>query len=449
MSKPNVVFIIADQWSTRIAEENDKVETPGVDRIAAEGMSFEQSYSSSPLCCPARSSLFTGLMPHNNGLVDNQEPIEEKLGKFPSTDNILKETITLGEKFKQAGYETAYFGKEHAAEYAWEGIDNFGSLKFTGGGYLAEGSAFDQIFAKDAIEFINQDHDRPFYMTLSFINPHDICKTLGDDIGGKNFSNAIFFCRNESDHYLRGQDRLGLPDNYDSDYIKGMINHHDQMYNELDEYSENDWRRYISTYALLIEKTDWYIDLVLDSLAEAGLEEDTIVVFTSDHGDMMGSHGLIAKTTFYEESARTPFLIRYPGEIEAGEVDDYSLVSSIDIMPTLLDLCGLDLPEDIDGNSFAAQCRGENTEDFNFLVAENYLGKMLRFNDYKYVNTIVAGEEYQILFDLTEDPNETKNVFGQPGYQEVSKLAEQKLKDWLAEEDIELTFGQEWAANNN
>ena len=442
--QPNVVFVISDQWSTRIAEETNEVETPGVDQLAEEGISFAESYSSSPLCCPARSSLFTGLMPHNNGLVDNEEIIENELGEFPTTDNVLTATTTLGEEFKKAGYETAYFGKEHAAEYAWQGIDNFGSLKFTGGGYLADGSAFDQIFAKDAVEFIKQDHEQPFYMTLSLINPHDICKTLGGDIGGKTFANAIHFCRDESESYLREQDRVGLPANADSQYIKGMINHNDMMYEELEDYNENDWKRYISTYCLLLEKTDWYISLILNALQEAGLEEDTIVVFTADHGDMMGSHQLIAKTTFYEESAKTPLVIKYPDEIEAGTVNEQDLISSTDIMPTLLDLCGLEIPADIDGASFAKQCYGEENDKFNQVFSENYLGKMLRFDDYKYVKTKIEGEEYKILFDLKNDPEERENVFAEPGYEEVSKEAETRLNKWLEEENIELHYDKQW-----
>jgi arylsulfatase A-like enzyme len=232
----------------------------------------------------------------------------------------------MGELFQEDGYETCYFGKEHAGGYGWKGIENFGSMKYSAGGMLADGSAYDQIFTKDAIEFINQEHEKPFYMTLSLINPHDICKVLGGKVQGATFMDAIFFCRDESEPYLRYNDRASLPSNYNLPYIKGMINDEDYMYKELEERNENEWRRYISTYNLLIEKTDWYIELVLDALKKNGLEEDTIVVFITDHGDLMGSHKLIAKTAFYEESAKTFMLLRYPKKIKHA-INNLSIIS--------------------------------------------------------------------------------------------------------------------------
>ena len=439
-SKPNVVFIISDQWSTRVAdgsgEYDNNIQTPGIDQLASEGIRFEESYSSFPLCCPARASLFTGLMPHNHRILKNEEYYRAKKKSVPARENIP----TLGSQFKNAGYETAYFGKEHAAGYAWNSIDTFGSMKYSAGGMLAEGSAYDPIFTKDAIEFIKRDHDRPFYMTLSLINPHDICKVLGGKVKGATFADAIFFCRNDNELYLRFQERPGLPSNHDSPYVNGMIRDRDYMYEEMAAYSEDAWRRYIAAYQLLIENTDWQIALVLDALKQAGLEENTIVVFTTDHGDMMGSHRLIAKTTFYEESARTQLIIRFPGKIEPGIVDRTSLVGSIDLMPTMLDLCGLEIPNDLDGRSIKSRCLGKQEGDFSHLFSENFDGRMLRFEHYKYVHSKVYGKEYEILFDLKTDPDETKNIFEQPGYEDVSKYARVRLNAWMKKENISISF---------
>jgi arylsulfatase A-like enzyme len=311
--KPNVVLIISDQWSTKVADGSGNyrngIKTPGIDRMAAEGIRFTQSYSTYPLCSPARASIFTGLYPHHNKVLRNEEQLKSNQN-MPDPGAVA----TLGREFKNAGYKTAYSGKEHAADYAWEGIDEFGTMTHSAGGMLAAGSAYDQIFTKDALQFIQQKHKRPFYMTLSLINPHDICKVLGGRVKGASFADALHFCRTDEEFYLRYQKRPDMPFNYDSPPTEGMIRGKDFMYEELWNQTEDEWRRYISAYYLLIENTDWYIGLVLDALRAEGLEDNTIVVFTTDHGDMMGSHRMIAKTVLYEESARTMMIIRHPGE---------------------------------------------------------------------------------------------------------------------------------------
>jgi choline-sulfatase len=436
---PNVVLIISDQWATQIADGSGDydgvIQTPGIDRLAREGIRFTQSYSTFPLCCPARATLFTGRMPHNNHILDNEEIYNDRVGSTPTRTDIP----TLGGVFKAAGYETAYFGKEHAAGYAWDGIDQFGSMKYSAGGMLSEGSAYDQIFTRDAIEFIRQDHTQPFYMTLSLINPHDICKVLGGKVKGATFADAIFFARTDDEPYLRFQQRPDLPSNHNTPYIKGMIRDQDYMYEELHAWSENDWKRYLAAYYLLLEKTDWYIELVLDALRDAGLEEDTIVVFTTDHGDMMGSHGLISKNVFYEESAKTMMLVKQPGQIAAGSVDEHTLVASHDLMPTLLDLCGIAVPAGLDGQSFKARCHGQPNGDFSHLYAEHTDGRMLRHGPYKYVHNNVYGEDHHILFDLENDPHETQNVYNQPGYEVASRDMTAKLAAWMQEHGLALT----------
>ena len=150
IKKPNVVLIVSDQWSTRIVDGSGEydtgVQTPAIDRLAAEGIRFTNSYSSFPLCCPARASIFTGLMPHKHRIIDNEEIYWDKYGQYPTRTD----AATMGATFKAAGYKTAYFGKEHAGDYGWEAIDEFGSMQYSAGGMLAEGSAYDQIFTRDA-----------------------------------------------------------------------------------------------------------------------------------------------------------------------------------------------------------------------------------------------------------------------------------------------------------
>ena len=173
-------------------------------------------------------------------------------------------------------------------------------------------------------------------MTLSLINPHDICRVLG----GKSWSNltdAIHFARNDREPYLRYQPRPNVPENHDVKYEKGMILHKDYMYYEVFGLNEDEWRRFISTYQLLIENTDRHIGQLIKSVQNKGISDNTIIIFTTDHGEMAGSHKLIAKTTFYEESSKIPVIIKYPKIIKPKTVNENALISTIDIMPSLLD----------------------------------------------------------------------------------------------------------------
>ena len=439
-SQPNVILILADQWSTRIADGSgqydDVIRVPGITRLASEGVRFNQSYSIFPLCGPARASFFTGLMPHHHNILNNEEIYLERVGHIPARDNLT----TMGRVFQQAGYTTAYFGKEHASGYGWDHIDTYGSMKYSAGGMLAEGSVFDQIFTRDAVDFIKGDHDQPFYMTLSLINPHDICKVLGGKVKGATIADAIFFCRTDDELYLRFQQRPDLPANHDAPAIAGMQRNDEYMYEELNDWTHDQWRRYIAAYYLLLEKTDWYIELILNALSDAGLDDNTIVMFTTDHGEMLGSHNLISKTIFYEESAKTMMLVKYGDHLPAGTVDDESFVGTHDIMPTLLDLCDIDIPDALDGQSFKAQCYGETGHDFSHFYAMNFDGRMLRYDQYKYVRSRVYGTDYHILFDLAQDPDERQNVYGQAAYQDIAHYMQSTLADWIAEQGIDITF---------
>lgn len=219
-----------------------------------------------------------------------------------------------------------------------------------------------------------------------------------------------------------------------------MIKHEDYMYKELEDLDENYWKQFISTYGLLIEKTDWLVALVLDQLKKQGIDDNTIIVFTSDHGEMMGSHRLIAKTVFYEESAKTPMIIRYPESIKGGEVDNRNMVSTVDIMPTLLDLCNIEIPQGIDGKSFKQSCVESDAFTHEEVFCENYFSRMFRFENFKYVESLVYVKHYKILIDLEKDPKETENLFNTPGYEEISAFAEKRMQEYMQKNNLTLEF---------
>ena len=433
---PNVILIISDQWSTKVSDGSGNYDngilTPGIDLLAKQGISFKQAYSTYPLCTPARASLFTGLYSHHNDVGFNLKK-----------DSILARaqfTSTLGKSFKEAGYNVAYFGKEHAGGYGYASATEFGSMTHSNGGMLAEGSAYDPIFTEDAIKYIKDQKDKPFFMTLSLINPHDICRVLGGKVQGATFADAIHFARNDDEPYLRFQPRPDLPNNHEVAYEKGMILHEDFMYKEVFELNEDQWKRFISTYQLLIENTDRLIGLLLKNLKEQGLEENTIVMFTTDHGEMSGSHKLIAKTTFYEESSKIPVIIRYPKEIKQSTTNNNALVSTIDIMPTLLDLAGVGIPKGIDGKSFKKQIleSGVSTNEFDIVFSQNQFGRMVRYDEFKYVRSVVYGIAYEILYDIDKDPTESKNLLEDPKFKNQLIKGRKLLDDWLVNEGTEL-----------
>ena len=434
---PNVVLIISDQWSTRVADGSGNYEngilTPSIDQLAKEGVRFTQSYSTYPLCTPARASMFTGLYSHNN-----------QVGFNLKRDSILERAEivpTLGKSFSEAGYNVAYFGKEHAGGYGYASATDFGSLTHSDGGMLAEGSAYDPIFTEDAVKYVKKHkEDQPFFMTLSLINPHDICRVLGGKVQGATFADAISFARNDEEPYLRFQSRPDLPDNHDVPYERGMILHEDFMYKEVFGFNKDQWKSFIATYQLLIENTDRLIGQLLSSLKELGLEDNTIVVFTTDHGEMAGSHELIAKTTFYEESSKIPIIIRYPKQIQPNTTNDKALVGTIDLMPTILDLAGIKIPDSIDGLSFKNEIiepKAESTR-FNVLYSQNQFGRMVRFDNFKYVKTFVYGQTYEILYDLINDPLESKNLLNNSLFEDDLERGRRLLDNWLTKEGIPL-----------
>ena len=219
-----------------------------------------------------------------------------------------------------------------------------------------------------------------------------------------------------------------------------MILHEDFMYREVFGLNEDEWKRFISTYQLLIENTDRLIGQLLENLKEQGLEENTIVMFTTDHGEMAGSHKLIAKTTFYEESSKIPVIIRYPKEIKQSITNRDALVSTIDIMPTLLDLAGVEIPKGLDGRSFKKQIFEPEviSNEFDVVYSQNQFGRMVRYDQFKYVRSVVYGKTYEILFNIENDPNESTNLINDPRFDDKLVKGRKLLDDWLKTEKTKL-----------
>lgn len=415
---PNIVFIISDQWSAVASNgsgENKYPRTPNVDKLAASGVRFTQAYSPFPVCSPARVSMFTGQMPHRFNVV----------GNFHGDDKIDKNFKTLGEIFDDAGYKTAYFGKDHTGGGTTRGFQKTDMIT-NQGGWLTDGSIFDPISTRETVNFIKDNKDNPFFVALSLINPHDICTT---HINGKFSYGGSYVDQQYLDPRF---DEIDLPKNHaDSIPIpKPMVPVYTNVPNPVDfDTTEEEWKEYLRFYYVLIENTDWNVGLVLETLKEAGVEDNTLVVFVSDHGDMMGAHRMRQKAVFYEEAARIPFICSFPGRIEPASVR-HDFISLIDIMPTICSFAELNLPEKVDGKNLVPVIENKESNLRDHLISETSYTRMVRFGKYKYIQS-VDGDE--VLYDLDIDPGETNNIVENEELKAHVEKAREWLRKWVKE----------------
>ncbi|MHC4369619.1 MAG: sulfatase family protein, partial [Planctomycetota bacterium] len=339
-SRPNILFIMTDQQHAGMMScaGNRWLKTPAMDRLAASGIRFERAYACNPVCVPNRFSLQTGLMPSAIGMSHNGDSRAAAV-----TEPMLEQS--LGRLFKEAGYETVYGGKVHLPR-KMKGIENLGYRNLTGNSRRG--------LADACAEFIKGRHTKPFFLTASFINPHDICymaindfnRTQGRPIMGNTDSkvceSTLDQARNSGDieSFVR-RHCPPLPANHEVPESEPQCI--TEKYTEARPFrdyarrnwTENQWRLHRWAYCRLTEMVDAEIATVLGALREAGLEDNTLVVFTSDHGDMDSAHKMEHKSVLYEEAVRVPFVMSHKGVIPGGKVDDTHLVSNgLDLLPT-------------------------------------------------------------------------------------------------------------------
>ncbi len=414
--RPNVLFILTDQ-QTRMAMGaygNPYVSTPNLDGLAEGGIRFERSYCASPVCSPSRSCLFTGRMAHETGVEVNGQKIREGIPY-------------LGEVFREGGYEACYVGKWHMGER--RGFD-FPGPEYPEGVKRGFGSETDSIWADEAIEFLKQPHDKPFLLVVSLHNPHDICHWIMN--------------QNPAVEEPKEGELPPLPPNFEPDpeepeFITNRreMTHYGNEANWTTDWDETDWRRYLHAYYKLTERVDKEAGRVLGALQEAGLAEDTLVVFTSDHGEGAAGHKWVVKLMLYEEPVTVPFVIRYPGVIEEGAVDVSHLVSGVDVLPTLCDFAGVKPPGKVTGNSLKPIIENPSAPWRDYLVAElasdtdrlEMKGRMVRTDRYKYM-VFSEGRNPELLFDMHQDPGEQHNLAYKPEFQSELRQQQSLLRAW-------------------
>lgn len=421
--RPNILFIMTDQQHAGMMSCTGNVwlKTPAMDRLAREGMRFERAYCTNPVCVPSRTSMATGMMPGRVGASNNKPGME--IDTLPTeVDN-----HSMGKMMKRAGYDTFYGGKVHMCD----------PLKPAQAGYDVYDKDEREGLPNACLQFITQERDRPFFAVASFINPHDICFAHVAH-QGKDTHNVLALYQEASALPL---DQLPpLPENFEiPEGEPADIEAHlspkaiTPAITMRQEYDERLWRIYRWIYCRLTEQVDQHIGMILDGLNAHGLEDNTLIMFVSDHGNMDASHRLSSKGLMYEESVGVPFIMKQKGVIPSQKTDVSHLISTgLDILPTLCDYAEVDVPEHLLGKSVRALAEGKSVDTWrSYVVAENDWSRMMRSGQFKYC--VYGSEDGQAsLVDLENDPGEMQNLVHDPQYEEVLTAHRKLLAEWVA-----------------
>jgi len=412
--RPNLLLIMTDQQThdALSCAGNKWVKTPAMDSLAANGVRFAQTICAYPVCSPSRGSIFTSRMPHETGVRLNAKAIADGIP-------------TMGEIFRDAGYKTVYGGKWHLPK-SFDGMTAF--EKLIGGS--GQGKDMDAPLAAACAKWLRNAPAEPFLMVASFMNPHDICEWIREHEGTHEYPDTA--------------SHPPIPANLavDPDEPACIQYHRTAKYDLMSQavaiasqWREADVRKYLHDYYRMVEDVDKQISILLDALREKKLDQNTIVIFVSDHGEGMCAHRWAQKASFYEESVRVPMIISGPGI--KPRVDNQTLASLTDILPTFCDYAGIPAPKPIRGASLRKAIEGQPINR-KFQVSElRYAdetreGRMLRSAKYKYV-VFNSGARPEQLFDLSKDPGETLNLARDKSAVAVLKQHRAMLASWIAE----------------
>ncbi len=423
--KPNILFIFTDQQhiDTISALGCSYLKTPGIDEIAERGVSFTQSYCPSPVCGPCRASVYTGRMPSEVGVTDNGE---KPIDGIPF----------MGEWFREkGGYETIYMGKWHVPAYVSSRVPGF-DVPFCGHGGPGALSDSSYTFAAEAFFENYSSGQNPFLMAINYMQPHDICEWLRFNRKGKR---DLPF---EPIH-----DQLPpLPDNFLIPNIEPELVKLRRLEWEgvNTGWSDNDWRYYRWAYYRHVEMVDAEIKRVLDALKASAHRDNTVIIFSSDHGEGLGHHKMVRKAFHYDEASKVPLIFSWPGRYPEAVVNHQDLVSGVDIFPTMCDIAGIAQPSHMSGRSLTPTLSdGEPLQrDFVTSEIEENRGQMLRTRQFKYIT--YYEDEAEQLFDMQDDPGETQNLATEPKYYSILKQHRTLFRDWVNSLKIPSVVKHRW-----
>jgi N-acetylglucosamine-6-sulfatase len=436
--RPNMLVIVVDdlRWDEIGCAGHPFVRTPHVDRVAREGVRFLNAFATTPLCSPVRASLLTGLYAHAHGILDNTDRSAQS-----------HRLLTFPRLLHRGGYETAFIGKWHMGNDPTPrpGFDYWVSIRGQGetlnpeiyeDGKLGRVQGYiTDIFTDRALRFFRRDRSKPFLLYLSHkaIHPN---LTQHDD-GSISDPSASVFIPAERHRDLYADEPVPRRPNVHDD-LEGKP----ALQRKIDdlpplgpETGTSD--KTVRDRLRMLAAVDEGLGRLLAALEESGRLDDTIVVFTSDHGYFNGEHGLsVERRLAYEEAIRIPLVVRYPRLIDAGTTRD-ELVLSIDLAPTLLDLAGVHPLDRMHGRSLAPLLRGEAPDWRTSFLVEYYTDtvfprvrnmgyKAARTERYKYIHYLdLKGMDE--LYDLESDPYEMQNLISEPSAAPVLRQMKDEL----------------------
>jgi len=470
MKRKNILLVMADQFRAdwMSCAGTDYVETPNIDRIAKRGVIFSKASCNSPLCAPSRASLASGLYPERVGVMDNDAnyPLEAptyyqllrkngyRVGVVGKTDlhkpihqyglngntplmyhlGFTDPIDTEGKMnaafiFEGADYESISAEKEREAvfftpvgpyqKYLLE-RNKFQVFKmdyitrmtekpiwYSGKSVLSKEDYHDWFIAKKSCDFIkNMDENSPWHLFVSFVGPHDpwdAPEKYLEKFKDKEYPDSIEDSSNEDK----------------PEWIKRRINKHSKG------IGEKDIQGVKQNYSGMISLIDDGIGKILDCLEEQNQLDNTIIIFTADHGEMMGDHGLFQKSVMYESALRVPFIVADPSSERQGIIDDVSMIELIDIAPTIMEMSSIDyIEKQFDGKSFVSLLSGEKRMHKRYQVSQLHNTHMIFDGRYKFIENKNDRNE---LYDLKEDKIEKNNLID--SHASIARELFQKLKD--------------------
>ena len=477
MKKKNVVLITSDQQHfDTLGVLNSEIHTPNLDRLANEGMLFNRAYCPNPTCTPTRASIITGKYPSQHGawtlgtkLSENQLTVGDVLqehsyrtalvGKahfqptvsteeYPSIESypLLKDLDfwkTYNESFY--GFETVELARNHTNEHLvgqhyalWmeeKGCKNWRDYFLAPTGNMdpnqkytwdiPEKYHYNTWIAERTNHFIEQynENDDNFFVWASFFDPHPpyLVPEPWDQMYDPE---TITLQKGRNGEHAKNPPHFQLTQEENPDFsayketgfgIHGYRTHVD--------VSEEDHKKLTATYYAMVSMMDKYIGEILDKIDELGIAEDTVVIFTSDHGHLFGQHGMFHKGGFhYEDLIKVPFIAKCPGLIPSG-IQTNAIQSLVDIAPTVLDLCQIPIPHEMTGLSQAEVWTGQKDEVRDHAICE-FRHEPTTIHQKTYVNdrykiTVYYNQTYGELFDLENDPHEFNNLWDHEEYQEL------------------------------
>lgn len=459
--KPNILFIMTDDHASQaISCYGSKInKTPHIDQIASQGIRFNNCFCTNSICAPSRATILTGKYSHINGVRNNAQEFDGTQMTFPKL-------------LKDAGFQTAMIGKWHLKS-APTGFDYWNVLPGQGHYYNPDFIEMGQkkhhtgyvtdIITDRALDYLQnkRNKDQPFLMMLHHKAPHrnwqpalrhltkyDQTKipepdTLFDDYSSRSDAAKEQEMTIQEHMHLQYDLKMGPPPDRMTEEQKiaweNAYGLKREAFNKKNPKGKDlvrwKYQRYMQDYLGCIAGVDENVGRVLDYLEKSGLADRTLVVYTSDQGFYLGEHGWFDKRFMYEESLRMPLLMRFPGQIQSGRVDNH-LVTNLDFAPTFLEMSNLIIPEYLQGISLASLAKNEPVHKWRDAIYYHYYEYPsvhmvkrhygIRTQRYKLIHFYYDTDQWE-MYDLKKDPKELNNIYHDPAYSEIAAELKSKL----------------------